>query len=53
MKTIIYSLAVVTLLLTFASCNVEDVLENNNNQVTTLSTTTTDIDPPMPMPKPM
>ncbi|MFM9989299.1 hypothetical protein [Flavobacterium sp.] len=52
MKTIIYSLAVVTLLLTFASCNVEDVLENNNNQVTTLNTTT-DIDPPMPMPKPM
>ncbi|MEO8234739.1 MAG: hypothetical protein ABI549_04935 [Flavobacterium sp.] len=49
MKTIIYSLAIITLLLTFVSCNVEDVLDNNQVNLNV----TTDIDPPIPMPKPM
>ena len=51
MKTIIYSLAIIILLLTFVSCNVEDVLENNPTNVD--MNTSTDIDPPIPMPLPM
>ena len=52
MKTITYTLGIIALLLTFASCTVEDVIENVTNQTTT-QTCAVDIDPPIPMPKPM
>lgn len=51
MKTIIYTLGVIVLLLTFSSCTVEEILANSNSQ--TVLSTTSDIDPPIPMPKPM
>jgi hypothetical protein len=51
MKTITYTLGIIALLLTFASCTVEDVIDNVTNQTTTQ--TCTDIDPPIPAPKPM
>ena len=51
MKTIIYTLGIVVLLLIFTSCTVEDVIENATNQPTLQ--TGTDIDPPIPAPKPM
>ena len=51
MKTITYTLGIIALLLTFASCTVEDVIDNVTNQTTTQ--TCAGIDPPIPMPKPM
>jgi hypothetical protein len=51
MKTIIYTLGIIALLLTFTSCTVEEIIENTTNQTTT--PICTDIDPPIPMPKPM
>ena len=51
MKTIIYTLGIIALLLTFTSCTVEEILANSNSQAPLSSTSV--IDPPIPMPKPM
>ncbi|SFB01156.1 hypothetical protein SAMN05660845_1298 [Flavobacterium swingsii] len=51
MKTIIYTLGIIALLLTFSSCTVEEVIANATNQTTT--EVGSDIDPPIPAPKPM
>ena len=48
MRTIIYVLGIIALLLTFESCTVEEI------QNAALKTVTgNDIDPPIPAPKPM
>ncbi|WP_395046709.1 hypothetical protein [Flavobacterium sp.] len=51
MKTIIYALGIIVLLLTFSSCTVEEILASSNNQ--TVLPCDSDIDPPIPAPKPM